>query len=264
MQQDPAPLDMPQESRAQAGTFVRSFDQTGNVGQNEFLLPGPDHAEVGMQGGEGIVGDLGPGARHPRQKGGLAGIGEADQAGIGDQLEAQPDPKLLPGLAGVGPTWRAIGRGLEGRVPQAAAPPAGQGRPLSDLRQIREDEVLVLVQHLGADRHLYHQFVAAGTGPVAPLAVGTAPRLEMLAITEIDQGVQPLNSLDHHIAALAAVAAVRAAELHVLLAAKRTDAVAAVSRLHIDLGFIEELHGEPGRSDSPKRKRGSDLALPRP
>ena len=52
-------------------------------------------AELRLQGGEGIVGDLGLGARNRRQHGRLSRIGKAHEAGIGNQFEAQPDPALL-------------------------------------------------------------------------------------------------------------------------------------------------------------------------
>jgi hypothetical protein len=50
------------------------------------------------------------------------------------------------------------------------------------------------------------------------------------------------HRLDQHVAALAAIAAIGAAEFDVLLAAEGDDAVAAVSGLQVDLGFVEEFH----------------------
>ena len=59
-------LDVAQELRAQAGAEVRAFDQAGHIGDDEGfllrLLADGDHAEVGFEGGEGVVGDLGPAA----------------------------------------------------------------------------------------------------------------------------------------------------------------------------------------------------------
>ncbi len=59
MEQHAAALDMAEEAVAEAGAFMRALDQAGNVGQHEFALVDRDDAELGMQRGEGIVGDLG-------------------------------------------------------------------------------------------------------------------------------------------------------------------------------------------------------------
>ena len=93
----------------------------------------PHHAELRLQGGEGIVGDLRPGARDRGEQGRFAGIGQADQPGIGDQLQAQPDPALLAGPALVGAARRAVGRALEMRVAEAAIAALQQHVPLAGL-----------------------------------------------------------------------------------------------------------------------------------
>ena len=62
-----------------------------------------------MQRGEGIVGDLRFGGADDGEEGRLAGIGQADQAGIRDQLQPQPDPALFALLAGIGVARRAVG-----------------------------------------------------------------------------------------------------------------------------------------------------------
>ena len=66
--------------------------------------------------------------------------------------------------------------------------------------------------------------------------------LEVLLIAEVDQGVEPGGAFDHDVAAPAAVAAVRAAELDELLAPERDAARPAVAGADIDPGLIEKLH----------------------
>jgi hypothetical protein len=67
-------------------------------------------------------------------------------------------------------------------------------------------------------------------------------RLEVLLIAVVDQRVQPVRDLDDDVAAAAAIAAGRPAELDELLPAERDAAVAAVAGSDIDLGLVEELH----------------------
>ena len=105
---------------------MRAFDQAGNVGQHEFAAVDPHHAELRMQRGERIVGDLRLGGADRGEEGRLAGIRQADEAGVGDQLQPQPDPALLARLAGIGVARRAVGRGLEMRVAEAAIAALGE------------------------------------------------------------------------------------------------------------------------------------------
>src|SRR5205814_6166936 len=66
--------------------------------------------------------------------------------------------------------------------------------------------------------------------------------LHMLLIPIIDEGVEVLDRFRPHIAAAAAIAPIRAAELDELLAAKRDAAVPARAACDIDLCFVEKLH----------------------
>ena len=89
---------------------MRALDQAGNVGEHEFAAVDVDHAELRMQRGERIVGDLRLGRADRREEGRFAGVRQPDDAGIGDQLEAQPDGALLARLAGIGVARRPVGR----------------------------------------------------------------------------------------------------------------------------------------------------------
>ena len=108
MQQHARALDMAEEAVADADAFMRAFDQAGNVGDDEFAPVDARDAEAGMQRGEGIVGDLRLGRGDGRQEGRLAGIGQADQAGVGDQLQPQPDHSSL---RPAGRDWRGAAPG---------------------------------------------------------------------------------------------------------------------------------------------------------
>ena len=85
------------------GAEVRALNQARHVGDDEGLLirllAHGDHAEVGFEGGEGVVGDLGLGGGDAGDERGLAGIGVADQADVGQQLQLQPVIALLAGAA---------------------------------------------------------------------------------------------------------------------------------------------------------------------
>ena len=213
------------------------------IGQHELAAVAVHHAELRVERGERIVGDLRLRRADRGEEGGLAGIRQADQAGVGDELQPQPDPALLAGLAGIGVARRAVGRRLEMRVAEAAVAALGQHDALADLGEVGDQRLLVFVENLRADRHLEHHVVAAGAVQVLALAGDAGLRLEVLRVAVVDQRVEAVDRLDHDVAAAAAVAAARAAVLDELLAPERDAAVAAVAGADIDLGFVEEFHG---------------------
>src|SRR5262245_23554009 len=84
-----------------------------------------------------------------------------------------------------------------------------------------------------------------------------APRLEVLAIAVIDEGIEIRHRLDEDITATPAVAAIRSAEFDELLAPEADGAGTAGTALDEDLGFIEEFHRL-----LTQRKRGMVQPLP--
>ena len=113
-------LDVAQELGAEAGAEMRAFNESGHVGDDEGLLVGlladGDDAEIGLEGGEGIVGDFGFGGGDAGDEGGLAGVGIADEADVGEELEFEAVVALLAGAAELvlarapgGRRWRSAG-----------------------------------------------------------------------------------------------------------------------------------------------------------
>src|SRR5262249_52342936 len=84
--------------------------------------------------------------------------------------------------------------------------------------------------------------VAIGAVAVLAHAVAAALGLEVLLVAIVDQGIEAVDRLDDDVAAAAAIAAVRTAELDELLTPERHAAIAAVAGLHINLGLVEEFH----------------------
>ena len=99
----------------------RAFDQPGNVGDHEAAIRADaDDAELRVQRGERIVGDLrSRGREGPRQRR-LAGVRRPEQAHVGEQLERELEAPRLARLAGVELARRPIHAGLEARVAAAS------------------------------------------------------------------------------------------------------------------------------------------------
>src|SRR5437899_8015893 len=242
MQENAAALDVAEETVAESRAFMRTLDQARNIGEDELAAVDLDHAELGMQRRERVVGDLRLGRAHRREEGRLARVGQPDNARVRNQLQAQPDRELLAGLAGIGMARRTVGRTLEMGVAEAALAAARDHRPLSYIREVCEQGLTVLLVDLRAGRHLQHDIVAACAVAVFAHAAAAVLGLEMLLVAVVDECVEPVDRLHDHVAALAAVAAVRPAELDEFLAPERHAAVPAGARADIHLGFIEEFH----------------------
>ena len=123
---------------AQAAALARPFDQPGNVGHHELVLVEADHAQVRLEGGEGVVGDLGLGRRDPRDQGALAGVREPHQGHVGHQLELEVQPALLAQLGLLGERRGPAAVREEPGVAPAALPAAGRQPPVALGDQVGE------------------------------------------------------------------------------------------------------------------------------
>ena len=137
---------------------------------------------------------------------------------------------------------RLVDRPLEAHIAPAAVAAAQQPLAHADRIHVEQDGFLVLVQHLGTDRYLEHHILALAAVHLAALAEMAGLGLEMLLVTIVDQGVQPLDRLDPDIAAAAAVAAVGPAVLDIFLPPERDRPAAPVARADVDLALVEEFH----------------------
>ncbi len=97
------PFDVAEELVPQTVPLVRPLDQAGDVGDDERTVrPGVDRPKVWVLGRERVVGDLGVSAGDSREQGRFAGVGQADQADVGDDFQFQVDPAFLAGEALLG------------------------------------------------------------------------------------------------------------------------------------------------------------------
>src|SRR6201996_3677724 len=151
------------------------------------------------------------------------------------------------------------------RVAEAAIAAFGQHEFFAERGKIMDQRLAILVEDLGADRHLERDRLAIGAMAVLAHAVGAFLRLEVLLIAVIDQRVEAVGDLNHDVAAAAAIAAGGAAELDILLAAESHAAVTAVAGTNIDLCFVEEFHApylwQGGRCGNPRAAPQCSKAL---
>jgi len=223
-----APLDVAQEVVAQAAAFAGSLDQAGHIGDGEGGFSGHHHAQIGDQRGERIVGDLRLCRRNRRDQTGFAGARVADQADVGQHLELEVDDAFVAFLAEEGEAGRLAGRRGERGVAQPALAAACH-HDLVDLPEIGEHTAGSFVGDDGALGHHQDDVFAVGAVAVPTHAglpvLGLAHRLPVV----VDQRCQTGIGAQDDRSAVAAVAAVRAAERLELLAVHGRAAMASIA-----------------------------------
>ena len=101
--EDASALDVFEELDAEAGTEMGSFDEARHVGYGEGTLVGSvtdlNDSEVGLEGGEGVVGDLGLGGGEARNERGFTDVGKSDEACVGEEAELEAEVFGFAGTA---------------------------------------------------------------------------------------------------------------------------------------------------------------------
>ena len=201
-----------------------------------------DDAELRLERGEGVVGDLRPGGGDGAEQGALAGVGHADEADIGDEFEFELEAALLAFGAGLGVARGLVGGGWEVPVAAAALAAAGDDDALAGLVEVGQEDAVLGVVDERAGRDGDDEVLAVLA--VHLLAHGRLAALGVPVVLagEIEEGVFVRVGEEDDAAAVAAVAAIGAALGDVLFAAERDAARAAVTGLYVDLGFVNK-HG---------------------
>ena len=230
--EQPRALDVGEEVVAEPGAAARALDQPGDVGEDELAVVRLERAEHGLERRERVGRDLRLRARHAREQRRLAGVRQADEPDVGEQLEVQLDGALLARQAALGEPRRLAHGGLEARV----AAPAGAAARDRDLLAGPHEVVAraVPARDLRAGRHRDHERLAVGAVALGALAVAAALGAEVRAAAEALQVAQVVVAAQQHVAAAAAVAAVGPALGHVRLAPERQAAVAARAGADLD------------------------------
>ena len=241
VQQQAAALHMAQKVMPEAHALAGALDQAGDVGADEAgPLPHRHDAQRGHQSGEVVVGDLGPRRADGGDQGGLAHVGEADQAHVGDQLQFQRDLDVLAGQARLCKFGHLAGGGGKMRVAIAAAAALRHHHRLV-VGQVGDDQPAGGVLDDGAHGHLDDKVGGVGAVAVAAPAVAAGLCGILALIAEIHQGGKVIVHHKDDVAAAAAVAAVGAAGRHELFAVEADRPVAALARVEPDGGDINKI-----------------------
>ena len=161
----------------------------------------------------------------------------------GDQPQLEAQATGAPPLAALGRTGGAIGRALEERVATPATPAAHEqrGQPVRGKVRNAVLYLIALVQHAddGTDGHVQDQVRAVATVAFVGTAGRARLRAEEALAAETVEGVDPLIGTAEDLAPAPAVATVRPAEQHELLAPERDAPRSPVAALDLEDYLVE-------------------------
>ena len=247
---EPRPLNVLQETQSESLPLAGAFNKARDVGDDETpsgIIRMDHHAEHRHQRREGIAGDFRPGRRNLRKKCGLAGVGQTEKTRVSENLEFQPERVFLTRLTGLGEMRGPHGRALEMNVAETAAAAFGHDEFLIRLAQVGEKMLFIPALDInhGANGQMQDQIFALSPIHLAAHSVLAVLGRVMTLQTEVVQREQSAIGAQNDRAAVAAVAAVRAALGNKFFPAEMDAAAAAVSGLYGYPCFIDESHGKP-------------------
>ena len=249
LEQEAGALEVLQELDPEPRARRRAGHEAGHIGHHEAMVDvHRHHAEVRVQGREGVVGDLRVRRRDGPDEARLPRVRQADQADIGEHGQLQAQSPRFPRLAFGGLARCTVGAGLEARIAPAVEAAMGHEQALLRRHQVPDQLVRIGIISACPGRDADHEIA-----PGAARALCPGPRLsrfglEAPLITELDEGVETPLGDQIDAAAIAAVSAIGSAPRDVLLTAETQAAMAAGAGLHLDDRAIDEFHGEPPRS----------------
>ena len=243
--EEPGSLEVGEELMTEPGAVGSAFDEPRDVGDGELPGVGPVHdAENRLERRERVVRDLRFRVRDAAQKRRFAGVGQARECRVDDELEPQFQVELVAGEAGLREARRLTRRRCEARV-AATALPTSCGDDARVRRREVGDEPLGRVEELCPDRNADLGVLPVRSVLLASASVPATTGLDMLDPPVGGEVAEARVYENDDVAAASTVSSVGTASRHVLLAAEAEATVAATAGLGMDVRSVVEHRRSP-------------------
>ena len=240
MHQQAATVNMPQEIVPQTRSFAGTLNNAGNIRHDEAdAVIHIHHAQIGIQSGEMIVGNLGMSLAHHTKERGFSYIGEAHQPHIRQQLQLQDHIMALTGQTRLGKTGYLPGGGGKMLVAPAAAAALAEHKRFI-IRHILDNFAGLRIPDQRAPGHTDYKALTVLAALAAPLAVYTVACHILALIAEVHEGGHVIIHPHDDAAAVAAVTAVWATGGYIFFPVKGYGTVAAVAGPDGDSSLINK------------------------
>src|ERR1041385_6865865 len=208
MQQQLRALDVSQKSIAQARAGVRTFDQSGYVGDHESTKATEiDNTEMRLQRRERVISDLRPRRGNSRDKSRLPRIRKPNQPNVREQLQLELQVQLFALASGLMVARRAIRRSREVRVAKTAAATARRQPAIAVVAQVVQQITCRSLKDLCSNWNANNQIFALMSRAIRSLTMQTTLRDMARVVAQVQQGVQRSIRDEDHIATATAVSA---------------------------------------------------------
>ena len=247
VQQDAGTFDVTQEVMAQSDAHVCAFDETRNISKDGAVTGGfADDAKVGDEGGEGVIGDLGPCRGKRGDQGRFSGVGQADDADFREELEFEAEFALFAFFTRLRSFGGAVVVGEEGCVAESAFATFDDEDSLVVVGEVANEVSGVGVEDFGAAGDEDDAIVAGRACHVFDAAFGAVFAFDDALVAEVEEGLEVFVGFENHVTAPSAVAAAGSACGHVFFTPEGHHSFSAVACDDLNFGLIDELH-EAGR-----------------
>ena len=244
---------------AEAAPLRGPFDEPRYVGNSEGgVVVDADHSEVGLECGEGVVGDSGACGGDHADQGALADIREPDQSDIGHEANLEPEPSLLAMLALLGKGWRTATIRQETGITATATATSNCHPPVTMIVQLGKDLPGV---HIAYHRALGHRDLKAlptSTVKVLTFSMHTVTSTPVWMVSKGEQRRHIVVGDQPDVATIATITTIWAAVHHGAFTPKRHAPGPSVTSAEVQLTFVDELrHVDTLPSINPARREGA-------
>lgn len=241
--QNPRSLHVTEKAQAESRPLMGALDEPRYIGDHKRpSLRQTHHTQVRDKGGEWVVGDFGAGGGDLRYEGGFAGVGEADEAHLGEELQLEPDMPLFSCSSFLGKARSLATRGGEVHVSLPAVSTPGHHIAVPVAGEVMEDLATSRVSHLGPYREEQRQVRTTFSCLLLTATMSTSGRSEVSLEVKIEEGLLGIRGLEDHITASAAVTAVGTAPRHELFTSETHAPITTVAAPNVNIDLVDKAH----------------------
>ena len=208
MNQQAGALDVAKKIMPESGTLGGTGNQARNIGKDRAISGRTaHHTEIGHQGCEGVIGDLGTGCRQDADQRAFAGIGQTDDSDLGQQLQFKLERPLLSVATFSALFGRTVAVAQIVGISQTAAASERHHELLSRRGQITHEDAGGEMSHLRSAGNMNDQRLARRTGAAIGAAPTTISAGKQSLVLEIQQRLKIRVSLEDHVGSMPPITA---------------------------------------------------------
>jgi hypothetical protein len=205
-----------------------------------LMISERDDPQMGNQGCERIIGNLGASCGNSGDQGGFSHVGVSNKTHIGHQFQLELYPARFTRAAGFRMAGRLVGGGGETSVSPSAAPAAGSYKDFSLAGKILKDLSTFSIPDEGTERNGEKEVRRAAPFLVFSFSVLASFGVILLLVAKVKKSGNLIGGPYNHVPAFSTVTTVGSAPGNVFFTAKTEAAVSSISSFDENFCFIDK------------------------